>query len=296
MTIALSCTAIILLVLLLLLYLKYKRLISSLLSRSVDEHLENDTFPKGTPQKAREIICHISHTIGQKYSYQMASKEIQYAVLQSQINPHFLYNTLEAIRSEALMSDNTSVAEMTERLSKFFRYSISAKGDVVTLQDELNNIKNYFFIQRFRFDDKYSLEIESHDVDLEYCLPKMTLQPLVENAVYHGLESRLSNGQIKICIIETDKKLIITVSDNGIGIPSHKLVEINNRLSTEGSGNILASAKRRSGIALCNVNNRLKLYFGNDYGIVLRSIEGNGTDVEVCIPKSHERDLKEVRQ
>ena len=292
MVVILSSSSALLLGLLLLVSYKYKKLKSSLLGGAAEEYLENTSSATNIPPSARDILCHISKIIGQKYSYQMASKEIQYAVLQSQINPHFLYNTLEAIRSEALMSENVQIAEMTERLSKFFRYSISGKGDFVTLQEELSNIKNYFFIQRFRFDDKYCLEIDSHDVDLEYRLPKMTLQPLVENAVYHGLESMLSNGFVKINIIETEKKLIITVSDNGIGIPSSKLEDINERLIT-GGGNGLVSGNRNGGIALYNVNNRLKLYFGDDYGLVLRSIEGNGTDVEVYIPKSREKIIKE---
>ena len=209
---------------------------------------------------------------------------MEFAVLQNQINPHFLYNTLDAIRSQALAVHAEEIADMTGRLSRFFRYSIKNQGNLVTVADELKNIEDYFSIQHYRFEDRFSLEFHSEDDSvLNYYIPKMTFQPLVENALYHGLEPKKGSGKIVIRMHKGDQSLHVVISDNGIGINEDKLAEINGRFY----GGAPAPAKpgeRRTGIALYNVNKRLQLLFGKMYGLHVTSSPGIGTDVEIQLP------------
>ena len=156
-------------------------------------------------------------------------KQAELTALQSQINPHFLYNTLESIRGQALMDDNFEIAKMVEALGAFFRYSISRKGNLVTLRDEIANINNYMLIQRYRFNNRFSLEIiidEEDEVAYDFQIPRLIIQPVVENAIFHGLEEKLEGGRVIIEVIVTEKHLIITISDNGKGIPEDDMETI----------------------------------------------------------------------
>ena len=166
-------------------------------------------------------------------SAQIFNKQTELTALQSQINPHFLYNTLECIRGQALMDDNLEIARMVEALGAFFRYSISRKGNLVTLKDELDNIDNYMLIQRYRFGNRFSMEviIDEEDEEAYNCLiPRLIIQPIVENAIFHGLEERLEGGRVTIEVIVTEKTLIITVSDNGKGISREQLNKLNAKI------------------------------------------------------------------
>lgn len=221
----------------------------------------------------------------------LSKKQAEYLALQNQINPHFLYNSLEGIRSEALIAGLDSVAEMTEALATFFRYTISHVENMVTLEDELANIENYYYIQQFRFGDKLALSIEyehdssRNDLELLSCrIPKLTLQPIVENSIYHGIERKIGQGHLTIKICASDEVLRIKVSDDGQGIDTNQLHEINRKLS----GLFLTEESRQTlggGIALVNVNNRIKLLFGEEYGLCVYSTEGVGTDVVVSLPR-----------
>ena len=131
----------------------------------------------------------------------LRQKQAEYLALQNQINPHFLYNALEAIRTDALLANCPDIAETTEALATFFRYTISNVQEYVTFSDELDNAENYFTIQRCRFGDKISLELElENERLLEVRMPKLILQPLVENAVSHGLEGKLGHGTVRIIV------------------------------------------------------------------------------------------------
>lgn len=210
--------------------------------------------------------------------------QMEYLMLQSQINPHFLYNTLDSIRSEALKNKQVVIAEMIERLSKFFRYCISSRGDFVRLSEELNHINDYFYIQKFRFEDRIELYTRIEDNDLlNYYIPKMTLQPIVENSISHGLEKKLEPGVIHLNIKSSEKKLYITLSDNGVGMSKKQLYELNEKINTFSLAEV-QKGTRKSGIALTNVNARIHLCYGNDYGLRIRSVEGEGTQIEITVP------------
>ena len=217
-----------------------------------------------------------------------AKKQAQYLALQNQINPHFLYNTLEGIRGETLSAGLESVAEMTEALATFFRYTISNVENLVTLEDELTNIENYYIIQQYRFGERLSLRVEVDSEDeseiMKYYLPKLTLQPIVENSIYHGVERKIGKGNICIKVEATSKRLIITVSDDGLGMKKERLIELNAKLNSTSFEYAKTGSEIKGGIAIVNVNSRIKLLFGEEYGICIYSTLGSGTDVDITLP------------
>lgn len=211
-------------------------------------------------------------------------KRVEYNALQNQIDPHFLYNTLDSIRSRALLDENTEIASMTEILSKFFRYCISNSESLVQIREELNHIRDYYYIQKYRFEDRFDMEIETESEEIyDYYIPKMTIQPLVENAMIHGLEKVSRKGHLLLRLNLTQKKVVITVSDNGAGMSLGQLQKLNQRMSAA----LYSGSKkgRHNSIAVANVNARIKITFGEEYGIHYRSLENEGTDAIVTIPK-----------
>ncbi len=209
--------------------------------------------------------------------------------LPKQINLHFLYNTLETIRGQALLDDNENIASMIEALASYFRYNISSEANVVTIRNELDNIDSYMFIQKVRFNNRFSLNVLIDDEDrcvYDYLIPKMILQPIVENSILHGLEKIIVDGRITIDITLSENNLLITISDNGIGIEEHLLEEINKKLNNFNVNEIEQSYsfENENNIALSNINERIKLLYGNEYGIRIYSVLNVGTDVEIIMP------------
>lgn len=224
----------------------------------------------------------------------ISKKQAEYLALQNQINPHFLYNTLEGIRSEALYADMDGIARMTEALATFFRYTISNMENFVTLEEELSNIENYYIIQQYRFGDRlnYNVEVDPEDEGkiMQYQLPKLILQPIIENAIHHGIEKKVGKGYIKIRVVTTPKRLLIRVSDDGLGISKEKLKELNDNLRVNALQTDHGYGDKKGGIAILNVNNRIKLLFGDDYGIHIYSRFQVGTDVDISLPLFHQED------
>ena len=241
-----------------------------------------------------DLLEKISEDINRGYAADILKKQAEINYLQRQINPHFLYNCLESIRGNALVVEAEGIAEMTEALATFFRYSISQKGSMVTLEEELDNVNNYFIIQQYRFNNRFHVDYEyDRDIDLsQYYLLKLTIQPIVENALFHGLETKTGPGNVNIRITLTDRRLIINITDNGVGISEDRLAEIHRRLA-EGMAEEDSGAK--GGIALTNVNKRIKLSFGETYGVYITSIVDYGTDVELVLPMIHHKDVKKYK-
>lgn len=189
--------------------------------------------------ESEQAILRLNEIIDRSNLIAISKKQAEYLALQNQINPHFLYNTLEGIRSEALIAGLDSIAEMTEALATFFRYTISDLENLVTLEDELANIENYYYIQQFRFGSKLDLKIqydrdpedEFTEMDFLQCkLPKLTLQPIVENSIYHGIERKIGKGHLVIRISASEERLYIRISDDGQGMTDAKLKELNEKL------------------------------------------------------------------
>jgi two-component system sensor histidine kinase YesM len=214
-------------------------------------------------------------------------RQAQYLALQNQINPHFLYNTLESIRGEALIAGMDNIADMTEALAKFFRYTITKVENLVSVEEELDNCETYFLIQKYRFGSRLQLHIlyeeESRESIMNCKIPKLTLQPILENSIIHGTELKIGTGNLTIQFEQTDKRLIIRISDDGAGMDEQTLAKLNRQLGRGGRA-LTDQEEKRGGIALVNVNNRIHLLFGEEYGMHIYSIKGKGTDVEVTLP------------
>lgn len=237
------------------------------------------------PEQNR-VMQKLDSILDEKNIIELSTKHAELLALQNQINPHFLYNTLEAIRGDALCEGVDSIADTTEALSTFFRYTITNTGNLVSVEDELENVENYFKIQQYRFGDKLDMKVnfpDDYSRILECKLPKLTLQPVVENAIFHGLEAKAEGGVITISMEMTEKKLLINIHDNGIGINEEELIKINQRLEAV-SGPLKEEKRKRGGIALPNVSRRIKLLFGEEYGIHIYSIPNLGTEVRIAVP------------
>lgn len=222
----------------------------------------------------------------------LSNRQAQYLALQNQINPHFLYNTLEAIRGDALSEGVENIAAITEALATFFRYTISNMDNLVTLEEELCNAENYFAIQNYRFGDRISMAVEiqpGSEAARDYLIPKLTLQPIIENAIIHGLEHQVGPGRISVHITSDGHRLLMEVTDDGVGMSESQLDAVNERLSHQDSRSAEGD-KGKGGIALGNVDNRIRLLFGEQYGLRVSSIPGYGTRVEITLPVRQTRD------
>ena len=230
--------------------------------------------------ESEQAVLRLNEIIDRNNLIAISKKQAEYLALQNQINPHF------------------SIAEMTEALATFFRYTISNLENLVTLEDELANIENYYYIQQFRFGSKLDLKIQYDrdpdddftEMDFLQCkLPKLTLQPIVENSIYHGIERKIGKGHLVIRISASEERLYIRISDDGRGMTDEKLKELNEKLrrldvETEVPEKEEEKKPARGGIAVVNVNRRIRLLFGEEYGIHVYSKEGIGTDVIVELP------------
>lgn len=218
---------------------------------------------------------------------ELLKKHMDITMLQGQINPHFLYNALECIRGQALLCDMPEIADITEALSKFFRYSINTRSNVVTIREELENVTSYVKIQQYRFHNRFQIEVlyDKEDLEiLEALIPKLTLQPIIENAIVHGFERSRKNAYIKIEIIKTVRHINILISDNGTGMNRQQLDALSESILKKQDVEHLKNEGKSNGIALYNINRRIQLFYGEEYGINVSSLEGIGTDVEIHIP------------
>ena len=222
------------------------------------------------------LLDKINELIQQVYAEKITSSELELQMLQSQINPHFLYNTLESISMMATMNDDETTAEMAALLGSILRYSISDFNQPVTLSDELNQVRKYIQLQEIRFHSQYHISL---DVDVRFYpiqTPKMILQPIVENAIYHGMSSVRSGGIITIAASQPDRTTLhLLIHDNGTGMEEQQVKNLNGYIQEE--NNLFKS------IGLRNVNRRIKLFCGSDYGVSVESSPMDGTTVTVCI-------------
>lgn len=265
--------------------------------KSIEEIIEDgynprvgfDTMIKMHPlsHKFEKLIILLRELLEKEYNETILRKQAELNALQGQINPHFLYNTLNTIRGQALWEGMDSIAEMTQALARCLRYSINMNNQMVTLAEELDNIKYYFHIQQTRFGDKLEFEIEVEDYRngniYDFKIPKLTIQPIVENAVFHGLEQRVGMGKVIIKAFATDTRLAINIIDNGVGIERKRLNHLNKNLYL-GTNAKLEDNEDRGSIGLYNVNQRIKLYYGEEFGLRIQSIVGVKTNVEIIVP------------
>lgn len=271
--------------------LKPYRLYRDQIQRFLDGYIDVSDLRQseiGISRKHEELLGRIENIVRSTQTLDLSKRQAQYRALQNQINPHFLYNTLEGIRSEAMIAGLDNVSDMTEALAIFFRYTISKVENLVTVEEELENCRTYFKIQQYRFGDRLKLEIledeEDWDDILKCQIPKLTLQPILENSIIHGIEMKIGTGKITIAISRTKSDLHIQVKDNGVGMNLETLTRLNNQLSSKEDELKEITQEEKGGVALTNVNNRIHLIFGEEYGMNVFSMESQGTEVSLVIP------------
>ncbi len=206
-------------------------------------------------------------------------------VLQSQMSPHFLYNTLDSLRGELCNKEMYEMADAVETLSGLFRFSIDHKKSMISFEEELDNTEKYIRIMQFRFPNRFifiKLFDDSDSNIMGYQLPKLTIQPIVENAIKYGLEEKPGVGKVEIRVEYTEDTMCITVEDNGVGMDLDMLDEINSELQNDREDN--DKERNRRGIALWNINKRLKLIYGQAYGLSVNSNRNFGTQVQLFCP------------
>lgn len=211
---------------------------------------------------------------------QEEKRRLEFAIMQSQINPHFLYNTLYSIKGLCDMGLTKDASQMITALSNFFRIGISKGSEVISIEEEIEHIQNYLYIQEMRYGDDFSYEIDVMPDILSYPIVKLSLQPLIENAIYHGVKQKRGQGKILIKGYVDGDVIHLQVADNGNGISKEKLQVILNELASmyEEKNHII-------GIGLKSVNERIKIQFGREYGLTIASEEGVGTTSSISIPK-----------
>lgn len=212
--------------------------------------------------KIRELMEDISSK--EKY---LRTYEIN--ALYSQINPHFLYNTLDTIIWMAEFGESEKVIEITKSLASFFRLSLSKGDEMIRLEDELKHVEQYLFIQKQRYEDNLEYELSADEEILDMKLPKIILQPLVENAIYHGIREVDGGGKITVSAKKVDDLIELLIKDDGKGFSVDKNEKSDIKLG---------------GIGIKNVDDRIKLYYGKDYGVEVHSKEGVGTEALIRIP------------
>lgn len=230
----------------------------------------------------------IKNLIQKVYQAEITQKEAELEILQQQINPHFLYNTLESMRGLALEENCPKVADMAKNMSSFMRYNMQRGHNAAMLSDEELHVKYYIRLINYRFDHKIDLKTEIPQKLRTLSLPRFTLQPIVENAVLHGLAEKRENCEIMISAAWQDEIVVIQVKDNGTGIPKKKLAKMNAYLHQEVKA--VQDPMPGGSAGIFNVNSRLKLNYGMPYGISLESREGEGTTVTIRIPCSEIKD------
>ena len=224
---------------------------------------------------------HMVHRI-QKLMATVRSEEInlrktELKALQAQINPHFLYNTLDSISWMCEQGKNAEAVLMVNALARLFRISISRGHELIPIRSEVQHAQSYLQIQSVRYKDQFSYEFDVEEGCLEYLCNKITLQPIIENAIYHGVNGLVDEGRIIIRVFEREDDIFFTVEDNGVGMEPEQIEEIFRR-----------KPDGKSGIGIKNVNDRLKIWFGEKYGITITSVPDEGTCVTVRMPKVRE--------
>mgnify|MGYP000221796825 CR=1 FL=1 len=235
------------------------------------------------------MVVKIQKLMEQVRQEEITLRKTELKALQAQINPHFLYNTLDIIVWMIENEQKTEAVKVVTALARFFRISLSRGKSLITVKDELEHVRNYLMIQQMRFKNKFTYTIESDDEVLELASLKLMLQPLVENAIYHGMEYMDGDGEIFVRAWQEEKELYLEVRDNGLGMTEEQVES----LFTDTAH---VASKRGSGIGVRNVNERIKLYFGAEYGLSIESEPDEGTAVKIHLPAvPYEKVLEEKK-
>jgi two-component system sensor histidine kinase YesM len=224
------------------------------------------------------MLSTIKTLITEKYGEKIARQEAEFKYLQAQINPHFLYNTLQIIHGMAIRRDAPEISRVSTNLAKIMRYSLSGGRNIVPLKDEMAVVSGYLGIQMLRFEEFLQYEIELDESLHVYGILKLLLQPVVENSIFHGIEARGEDGQIRIACRKEEHLLFIKIWDNGVGMSETALASLIVRMESD------EDPDEGNSIGLRNIHKRIQLTYGPEYGLLVESAEGEWTSVTVRIP------------
>ncbi len=239
--------------------------------------VEGTTEIEALSQSYEHMVGKIQNLMNQVRQEEISLRKTELKALQAQINPHFLYNTLDAIGWLCEEERCQDAVEMVNALAKLFRISISKGHELITIEKEVEHARSYLKIQNFRYKNQFSYDFQIEEECLKYYCNKITLQPIIENAIYHGLDRMVDEGHIQIRIYSEGEDVIFCVEDNGVGMTEEQCRSI---LHKEPGDN--------SGIGIKNVNDRIKIYFGKEYGLSIESELDEGTIVTIRMPKVEE--------
>lgn len=228
-----------------------------------------------------EMLDTVEELISREYEAKLLVKQAEYHALQSQINPHFLYNTLDTMSSIAEMQDCVQVSALCQSLSEIFRYSLDMKHPFSNVAKEIMHLKNYIYVMDVRMRAHITYQFDIEEEVLKDAVPRLSIQPIVENALNHGLRNSRGAKEVRICAKEQKGNLLIVVEDNGVGMTEEKIRQL---LRTETT----KENETRTSIGIHNINMRLKLLYGEEYGLAISSEVGKGTCVMLNIPRISE--------
>ena len=267
-------------------------LLSRLLSRplrsleSAMEDFESDAdhfdyYPVGGTREVQELSCSFGHMVMriQQLMNTVREEEVnlrktELKALQAQINPHFLYNTLDSIAWMCEQGRNADAVKMVHALARLFRISISKGHELIPISKEIEHAESYLQIQKYRYKNQFTYHFHVDPDCLHYLCNKITLQPIIENAINHGLDLLVDEGRIDVYVQQDGDDIVFRVEDNGVGMSQEQIVAI-----------LEHGPKERTGIGIRNVNDRLQIYFGKEYGLTITSKLDVGTCVEIRMPK-----------
>lgn len=234
-------------------------------------------------QNFNEMLDTVEDLISREYEAKLLLNQAQYHALQAQINPHFLYNTLDTMSSIAEMQECEQVSALCRSLSNIFRYSLDMKQPFSNVAKEIMHLKNYIYVMDVRMGGYINYQFEIEEEVLKDAVPRLSIQPIVENALNHGLRNSRGAKEVRICAKEQMGNLLITVEDNGVGMPAEKIEQLLQPENTKENDS-------RTSIGIHNINMRLKMLYGEEYGVSITSEVGKGTCVMLTIPRRSEEE------
>ncbi len=220
------------------------------------------------------MMDQIKLLINKTEQQEKAKQKAEFAAMQSQINPHFLINTLNSIKLMAIISRVDNIRNMTQALIRLVSSSFNRGGSLTLLADEVENLKQYIFIMETRYGNKFEVKWEVDETAMSLYILKLLLQPILENAITHGLVSKETNGTITIGIHKVGEQLCIVIADDGVGIPDEQIEKLQDP----------DQDYTFSGMGILNVHHRIVLHYGQDYGVTIKRLEPSGTKVEIILP------------
>lgn len=230
------------------------------------------------------MVGRLNELIRTKYELELRENQAQLKVLQAQLSPHFLYNALDSINWMLIEKDQMEISSAVVMLGDLLRYSVSNGSTVITVSEEIHQVRNYLALQKIRFEDRFVFYINIDEEIMEQLIPKFIIQPIVENAVIHGIEDYTDKGCINVSGYTMDNCLIFKIEDNGKGIEAQDLEVLRRHINNHSQAENKEASETHAHIGIENVNQRIKIIYGEEYGLNIESEYSKGTKVTIKLP------------